>query len=443
MRSPAREGGHRSRRPAAGRPALRPALLCAALAAAAASPAAADDTLTLPRGVARVRVRPIVSFFSERWDQDARAEAVVHDLDGRQLDSEVFPDLAKLERLYTYRARSLSLGVSRVQSKVQVLVVAVAAEYGITDRLTVGAVVPVINARHNLRTLELEPVRTCDDQRCGMGLNPGDTSVTKEDSKYLPLDHDKDPSTRMLQPLSKDDVQQILVDDLGYERLGSWSGTAVGDVELGFKYRLHTARHWATSVQAGLRLPTGEQASPDNLLAFDLGDGQTDLGFYWQTDFTPIDPLRLNVTLRYTVQLPDFRQRRVPARADLPLTKPENSEEVWRDLGDVFGVDVTASYALWGGIVQPFAGYAFVAKASDDVRGNKGLTYQALMDETALQNHQLEAGIALSTVPWVLRKRFSVPLVLTASYARSVAGKDNAPISNTVSLELAGMFKVL
>lgn len=404
--------------------------------------ARADDAATLPRGVGRVRVKPLYSYFTERWDQDGNAERVTHDLDGRELNSEVFPDLAILERLYGYRARSLSLGTSRVRSHVQLVAVGMAAEYGVTDWLTVGVIVPVIHARHTLDVLELDPVRECNETRCGLGRNPGDTSITTEDSEYLPLDHDKDPSTKMLAPLVREDVQGILADDLGYQRLGDWSGTGVGDIEVGFKARLFKWRLWTTAVQAGVRLPTGRVDDPDNLLDLGFGDGQTDVGIYWQNDLVPLARLRFNVTLRYTVQLPDHETKRVPPSASVPLAKPEATENVWRDLGDVFELDLLAAYRVLP-VLTPFARYLFVLKGEDQVKGNMGLSYQALMDETALRNHRLEVGLTFSTIPWVAAKRFWLPLDATLSYERSVAGINNAPISNVVSLEIAGYFKVL
>jgi len=404
--------------------------------------ARADDALTLPRGVGRVRVKPIYSFFSQRWDQDGKAELVTHDLDNRALNSEVFPDVAILERLYGMQARSLTLGVSHVQSKVQVMVLAAAAEYGLTDRVTVGVIVPVVHARHSLTRLELDPVTTCSQTRCGLGQNLGDTNIAVEDSKYLPLDHDKDPTTKLLQPLTRDDVQTILADDLSYDRLADWSGTGIGDIEVGLKVRLLRVGWWTSAIQAGVRLPTGRVDDPDNLLDLGFGDGQTDIGLYWQNDLAPLSRLRINATLRYTAQLPDHERKRVPPSASVPLAKPEDAEDVWRDLGDIFEAELLVAYQPLD-LLTPFVRYNMTLKGRDNVQGNLGLSYQALIDETALGNHTLEVGLTFSTVPLVQRERFFLPLDATLTYARSVGGINNAPIANTLALELAGYFKVL
>ena len=436
------EPGGRDEEKGSRRAVLAALLALLVLLLGAAGEALADSTLTLPRGVGRLRVRPIYSFISERWNERGDAELLTGDLNNRNLNSDVFSDLSTLERLYDYRARSLSLGTSQVESQLHIFVLALAGEYGITDRLTLGLVVPIVHARHLLRRLDLDRVRVCNDQQCGVGTNPGDTNITKSDARYLPLDHDKDPDTKLLAPLTKDDVLDILDDDFGYQRLQDWSDTGVGDIELGLKYRILTWRYWATSVQGGLRIPTGKLANPNNLLAVDFGDGQTDIGLYWQNDFTPTRAMRLNLTLRYTAQLPDFRFKRVPPRADVPVSKKTDVENVWRDPGDVFEVDCSVAYTFRG-VLTPYAGYLFTLKGQDDVRGNRGLSYRSLMDETALRNHQLEAGLLFSTLPWVVSGRTRVPLMITLSYSRSLAGINNAAISNTLALDMAGYFKVL
>ncbi|MCC6751313.1 MAG: hypothetical protein IT371_26910 [Deltaproteobacteria bacterium] len=411
------------------------------LLAALPQPVRADDAATLPKGVGRVRIKPIYSFFSRRWNQDGASERLTHDFDRRDLNAEVFPDLNKLERLYDYKAGSLTLGTSNVQSNVQVVVLPIAAEFGILDRLTVGVIVPIVHLRHTLTSLSVDPEPRCTPDRCGMGKNPGDTKVSRDDSKYLPLDHDKDASTKLLAPLNTEDVQHLLGDELSYQRMESWSGTGLGDIELGFKVRVFSWRFYTTALQAGVRLPTGRTDDPNNLLDLGFGDGQTDLGFYWQNDFTPWRGLRLNVTMKYTAQLPDRELKRVPTAVNVPLAKKENMEEVWRDLGDIFELDLLAAYAVLP-VLKPFVRYNFVAKGEDDVRGDKGLAYQSLMDETAVRNHRIEAGVTFTTIPWVAAKKFSIPLDATLSYERSLAGKNNAAISNVLALEIAGYFKV-
>jgi hypothetical protein len=408
----------------------------------ASATAFADDARTLPQGILRMRLRPIASFASERWDQDGRAEALTHDLDRRELDSSVFPDLATLERVYGYQGGSLSIGTSHVEGAMQVYALGVAAELGITDRLSAGVVLPIVHGRMALGRVELEPETECTAIRCGIARNLGDTLITKDDSGYLPLDHDKDPSTRLATSVGTEDVQSILTDDLGYRRLESRSVTGIGDLELGLKYRLLDWGPYTTAVQGGVRFPTGRTDDPDDLVDVPFGDGQLDLGVAWQNDLVILDGLAIDATVRYTVQLPDRQRTRVPPRADVPIAKLDEIEDVYRDLGDVLEVDATLSYVI-ARVFTPFVRYLLTWKQKDRIDGERGLAYASLEVESGATSHILEAGLVFSTVPWVVAKELDLPFDASISFARSIAGRDNAPITNTVSLELAAYLEVI
>jgi hypothetical protein len=407
-----------------------------------ALPARADDTRTLPAGVARLRVRPLFSFASQRWSQDGAAEGLTQDLDGRDLNSDVFADLAILERVYGLRAGALSIGTSHVQSRAEIWGLAIAAEVGLSDRLTVGVMLPLLHGRHVLTRLSLDPEASCGAARCGLARNPGDTSITKEDSKYLPLDHDKDPSTRLASPLAEEDVQDILVQDLGYQRLEDWSETGIGDLELGAKWRLYELGAWSTALQVGVRLPTGRGDDPDQLLDLPFGDGQADLGVAWQNDLALWDAATFNATLRYVAQLPDRELRRVPVRVDVPLAKPEDREEISRDLGDSFEAEAELRYAF-NPALGASARYVFSARAATDIEGDRGLAYRSLIDETAAVDHSIGAAFHFSTVPWYLEGEAALPIDVSAGVSRSIAGRNNTLIHTTAYLEVAGYFEVL
>lgn len=397
-----------------------------------AVPAAADSTETLPGGVFRLHVRPMVAAFNERWSGEGEREQLTNDLDDVELDNQVFTDLAQLERVYGMPDGSLSVGRSHIRSDAMIQAVVFAAEYGVTDRLTVGLIVPYVRAVNSLGPLSMDPG--------DIGHNPGDGKIKKDDSPYLPLDHDKVPSTKPLDPLGVEDVKRILVEDYGYEPLDDFKTHGLGDIELGAKYRIVELGPWHTSLQAGVRAPTGEINDPDNILAIGLGAGCWAAGFGWQNDFVPRDDVRLNLTLRYNLQLPDKQVRRVQMAADLPITSEENKEEVWRNLGDSFEVEAAA---IWRPLpwLTPYLRYKYFDKQRDEVRGNRGLSYESLMDLTDAKNHLLEAGITFSTLSWLQAGKTQVPFEATLAYEQSIAGRNRAIVTHTVALDMATYFK--
>ncbi len=393
----------------------------------------AGSVETLPQGVFRVRVRPTVIFFSHRFDRRGRAEPLTADLDNVVMDNTVFSDLAELERIYNMPDGTLNVGRSHLRTQVVIQAYPFALEYGVTDNLTVGLVVPYVHAHQRLTRLRLDPGN--------IGHNPGDGRISADDAAYLPLNHDKDPTTRHLDPLDRDDVRRILRDDFHYRWLDDSTTHGVGDIEVGAKYRFPAVDFWRSSLQLGLRAPTGKTVDPHDLLGLGLGSGAFGILLAVQQDFIPWDRLRFNLTLRYTANLPQRIYLRVPTRFDRPITDRDLAERVWRNIGDVFTLDTRVTFALLEFLI-PHLRYAYVHKLRDEVFGVRGLSYESLEILTDGRSHLLEAGLTFTTVPWALREAFPVPFDVTLSYERAIAGSHRAIISNMVALNLAVYFKV-
>lgn len=398
------------------------------------APARAEDARVLPGGVLRVRARPFYLSFRERWNPQGQSEPIGTDLDDRDLTSEVFPDLEVMERFYHMPAGSLTAGRSGFASHADVYGLGLAAELGLTDVLTVGVVVPILSTHTRVDRLTLRPGN--------LGRNPGDGPVSRSHASILPVDHDADRLTPEVSPLGVDGVQDLLEGELGYRRLGDRSRRGVGDIEVGFKALLLPTLWanpvWHAAVQAGVRLPTGAVDDPDDLMDLPHGDGQTDLVVALLSDLYPMgrDGLRANVSLRYTNQLPDRQRLRVPADANLPIAGKDAIEEVRRDLGDWIEVDL-GLYLPVASVLTVSGRYLMVHKWKDRVEGDLGLSYDALTAETALEQHLVEAGVGFSTLPWVARDGFPVPLDITLAAQVSVAGRGNAPRFAGVTLEIA------
>ncbi len=396
-------------------------------------PVLADSAETLPGGVLRFRVRPMHVTFTDRWNEQGRAEPVTADIDDTVLDNTVFEDLAVLERVYNMPDGTLSAGRSHVRSRVTLQVLGFALEYGLTSRLTVAAILPYVGASNELTDLRLDPGN--------IGRNPGDGRISTEDAEYLPLNHDKDPTTTFLNPLRRDDVRQILRDDFEYRWLDDSSARSIGDLEVGAKYRFEPVGLWASSVQLGMRAPTGKVADPDDLLAVGIGSGAFAFQGAFQNDLIPISGLRFNITPSYTWQLPQKREMRVPTRHDRPITTPDQREEIWLNLGDVIVLDTSVAYTPVEGLTV-FSRYAYVHELEDEVEGSLGLSYEALETLTDGRNHLVEGGITYSTVPLMMRGAFPVPLDLTLSFERAVAGRNRAFVTNLLALDMAVYFEV-
>lgn len=170
--------------------------LCAAVlfahsARAQAGLTRADDAATVPRGVARLRVIPSWTRFESRFTglsgERTSTVPLAGVLDADSLGVAQIPGLAPsevaLRTLTGDPAFRLSLGRSISTATARIVTTAIAAEYGLTRRLTVGAVLPLVQTRTEL-FVALNPD---DATRANVGPNPARTPPTGARTRALTL----------------------------------------------------------------------------------------------------------------------------------------------------------------------------------------------------------------------------------------------------------------
>ncbi len=119
-----------------------------------------EDALTPPRGSIRVQVSTSISDFSQRYGKntagrrDGSLEPLTADFSVDTLGVSLFPGLAPvqaaLRTLTGNDAFTLSLGRSAVTSSVRTQVTPLFVEAGITRRLAIGVLLPLVSSRHQV-----------------------------------------------------------------------------------------------------------------------------------------------------------------------------------------------------------------------------------------------------------------------------------------------------
>jgi len=391
----------------------------------------ADDAAVLPKGVARVRVDSLFySPIDERFNPEGDVENVAVDYN-KKLNSRVFRDLRIVESFFDMRPGSASIGKSIVSFKYDFTIVNFQCDYGISDRLTVGVFIPywwvknTVNAR-------------LDASHATVGKNPNITVM------LVPLWL---PETVRL---TTEDVQNLLgrgldingdgkIDIRGfrYKRVETWSDSGLSDIEAGFRYQYLKTADWRLAFTGGARFPTGEVDDPDNLVDYSLGKGAYALLFRVNNDYTGIENLLLNATIRYDVLIPDKEVQRVPDDVNLPITL--NKEKVKRNLGDVFELELSGKYTFAKGFDLSLL-YKYGAKQKDNISGSKGFAYESLELETNWTEHVYMVGLDYSTIPRYMEKRFPVPLTASLWYRNRFAGSINILKSQYIALGLQVFF---
>jgi hypothetical protein len=238
------------------------------------------------------------------------------------------------------------------------------------------------------------------------------------------------------QPLTTGDVQNLLGTEFGFKPVESWSHNGFSDIEFGGRYQYYKSDAWRLAFLGAVRAPTGRTDDPDNLSDYAFGTGSWALLFYFNNDFIKWKNLELNGSFKYELYLPHSQTVRVPDDVDQPITV--NKEKVDIDPGDVIKLEAEGRYNLtpaW----QFSLFYRFENGFKYDVDGDLGLAYDQVEAETDYKTHEYRIGIAYSTLPLYLEKKFFLPLSAKLYFRDRFAG-ENATKSQYIGFSLTAYF---
>ena len=371
----------------------------------------ADNAEVLPKGITRLGLNSIFYFpVDEQYNDDSDAEDIATDYNAN-LNSRIFPDLALIEQAFAMPQGSASIGNSVVSMEYDFYLYDLTFEYGLTDKLTIGAKIPYWHVKNDVNA-------RVSTSNATVGINP---------NFGLP----GDPFGVPLIPISfggiQDDalatefVQNFLVQDFGFKRVKSWSESGFSDIEVGARYQYLKTKNWRLAFTGAVRLPTGETDDPDNLMDYGFGTGAWAFLFNFNNDYIGIKNTTLNITLKYNLYISDHEVLRVPDDVNQPITP--NKEKVDRDIGDAVEITTSAGYQFCKGSTG-YLEYAYMRKFEDSVSGNRGYAYDQLEAESDLYVHVYKVGLSYSTIPLYQEKKFALPLDFSVMYRNRFAGKN-------------------
>ncbi len=395
---------------------------------------------TMPKGVSRISVDSnFYKSIKQRYDEDGNEEDVGEDFNGT-LDSNVFPALQLVEAGFGMPPGSGNIGDSEVDFEYDFIIAQIAYQYGITDRLSVGVMLPYWDAKNHVDATVNTTNATVGKTAIGTGFG----------STLAPLPGLGFPTFPDTVPLTDEDVQDLIGDGLdtngdgnvdipglGYDRFETWDDEGIGDLELGAKYQYLRTENWRFAFTGGVQFPTGEKKDPDKLTDYGFGSGAYALLFRFHNDYVGIKNLALNATFSYDLYLPEKEKLRVPSSSDEPITA--NKERVDRDLGDVIRAEVSGAYEVFEGFSVSLL-YEYSHAFETDVDGDKGFRYKSLEEDTDWTSHVAKVGLSYSTIPLYRAKKFPVPLTFSVSYRNRFAGENNVFQSQYIGVGIAAFF---
>ena len=380
------------------------------------SVAFADSAEVLPKGVFSLNAK--YSYYlpvTKRFDEDGKEEDLANDFNAT-LDSSVFPDLELIEMGFGLPSGSASLGDSVVDFEYHLQDLKIRLNYGLLDKLSVGIEIPYYWNRNDVNAF-------LDTTNATVGLNPF------VPGGVAPL---AIPGTR---PFTTEDVQKLLgqgldtngdgnvdIPGFGFKRFEDYNQSGLSDIQLGLRYQYLNKPSWRLAFEGGVRCPTGKIDDPDSLTDIPFGSGAWALLFRLNNDFTGVENLILNATLKYDLTLPDRVTLRVPDDPNRPITA--NKEKVSRNQGDKFEIELSGIYQVFKALSFSLL-YDYSFSTKDSISGNKGFAYDSLEEESDWTAHYFTVGLTYSTIPLYVAKKFPLPMTASIEYENWFAGSNN------------------
>jgi hypothetical protein len=405
------------------------ALLAFVLMIPAEKGLAFENAKVLPPGVSRMNLRVVSVNLNEKTDSAGVGRNIEEPLE----KSLSFRDVLNGEKEALKREltagfllsngikESDSLGKFTADLSGIVTVYAPNYSYGITDRVTVAAAIPVYYASMNVDV--------------GFRSNGGANSF--RDLLSAGYNNQAEGARDFVSKINSavDRLNNKLVDN-GYDRLDRWSNTGLGDAQLLAKYAIVAQAPVLVAAQGGVVMPTGVVDDPDNLIDIPFGDGQWD-GFAQLSLDQPMGRtgFYVNQYAKYTVQFEGRRSVRLKTAAETIEVPKRNSSF---DLGDKLNAGAAVLYEGDSGLTSG-VGYNFYHKGADSYPGIDKAAQSELEKDTFQRSHEAEFSLGYSAVPAFRRKSVAVPFELALTYKRQLVSL-NMPVSHFVQFETGVFF---
>lgn len=395
----------------------------------------ADDAAVLPQGRWRVRLVTAYTESSNKLDSNGDPQPFGAAF-SKKLDAK-FLNLLSPEAAKGFKAMAAQMGLGEnaalatLETEVDSFVVtnAFCAEYGLSDRLSVGAVLPVMYGNVKVRA----------DSQSDAAFDQALNAMNKQMAQ-LPENHPGKKSLQQLMALRAQvttaGLNQVLKQKYQYsDGLQSWSSMGLGDLELGGKYNYFRSEVLLSTLKAGVRLPTGRENDPNALFDMGFGDGQVDIGAYNYIDYHFLRNAYLTLETGYTAQLPNTSGYRIPLSEDITIT--DKFANVTRKLGDYWDVGLEANYSPFRAWTAS-SRYHFRQKFQDHYSG-AGDFNSMLEADTSQILHEGQFQLEYTNLYEVRAGRASFPYAVAAFYQQPLGGK-NVVDTRTTGLQLKAYF---
>lgn len=403
------------------------------LCAMAAPAFAGEDAKVLPQSIFRAReVFVFTDSITRKFDNDGAFTGGLVDQMSANVNASSFtaasPELASLVNALNGVSSGMGDNLLYGQVVANTAIISqkfvTAVEYGITEKLSLGIIIPV--TRYETGTLRMgAEVQSLANDILASGAANGLPASAQDALRNF------DANLPLLQAGLAANAQAKMVTELeskGYEVPQQREFTGLGDIEIGGKYQYFKNDMIMAAVKAGVRVPTTtHRADQTKIFDQNTGDGQTDLGVMLLQTIEPVYGLTFGGSAQFTYQIADGEDRYVNpiGTTGLPnLTVAGNRQLVHRDLGEKLDGEAYVLYEFYKKAFGVSATYQYEFKAQDSYNGPAGFDYNPLMKDTNTVSHRMEFALSANSFPWFRAKQFPVPVEAEVAYNMALGGKN-------------------
>ena len=379
-------------------------------------PVFAQNYETLPKGVRMFFTRNVQSSVQSSYNKSASETPYKYEINAdiaslEQIDDQDVKDVLELFSEYPEAYNLISLGSHRLEANAQVDVNAYAFAYGVTNRLTAYVGLPIFDARVKMRYTNVKN-STQEEVSDALAKEYGD-NWAQTLGGIVEQVHDIDSGI----------IQSAFVNSLGYDELGDWQGSGLGDMEFGLFYNFYKDYDYGLYTKLGGVAPTGRVDDPDIIQDIGFGDGQWDAYFELGGAYRAAERVIINLESRYTHQFAAEKRLRVPISEDIPLSdvSANFTEKLGNRLDSLIGAELHLNDWL---NINPSMIFSFTEKAqyqSDNREANRLL---ALNTDASSKSIRVDAK--LTTANFYLQGKFPIPIQLTLSAQNMIQGRNTA-----------------
>ena len=335
---------------------------------------------------------------------------------------------------------ALTRGFLNVSGQATMYQTILAYQYGLTDHLSVGIMLPYVRYDVTINAGISGPNTMQDIYDAfsssappgSTGLSPGQQTVLDQLRSYL----------SQLSGITTGTLQSFL-QSRGYQTVSTDSiQSGFGDMVLGGRYlyfdRDAASGHWLSSVQAGVTVPTGSMGDPSVIGSQNLGQGAWQLGVADIINYSPNHTFMFSGGLHLNQPFVSSRTMRVEADPTDIIPDSADTQDVTVHLGASAQLTLGARAAITD-YLSLDSGYSWWWKGIDTYEGSRNIDYTYLSNDTFEYEQMLNLGVNLSSVERFLQHKALLPGDLGVSVFVPTRGL-NVPVAPYGMAQIAMYF---